>query len=1031
MALVPGTILGRYEIRSHIGAGGMGEVYLAHDSQLTRTVALKILSSEVAGQQQLMRRFKQEARNVSALNHPNILTIFEVGEYDGINFIATEYIDGVTLRKHMQRHPMKLTEALDIAAQVAVALAAAHEAGIVHRDIKPENIMLRRDGYVKVLDFGLAKLTEPTATSQPEAATLADTAPGTVLGTTNYMSPEQARGLDMDGRTDIWSLGVVLYEMTTARDPFDGMTKSDLIVSILTKEQPPLERFISNVPPELEWIVRKALHKERNERYQTAQDLARDLRHLRQELEWRRKLESSSSSSVNSAAGAAMRVEHFEIESSDELAQRQTLNINDAARPSRMSRANNLSTQLTPLVGRQAEAAAIEKLLRREDARLVTLTGPGGAGKTRLSLHVALNCLNLFRDGVFFVALSPIKDSSLVASVIAQSLSVEEVAGTALVESLREFLREKEMLLVVDNFEQVIAASPLISDLLASCPQVKVLATSREVLRLSGEHEYAVPPLALPDPKQLPPLEKLSGYGAVSLFLQRARAVKPDFALTAENARAISEICARLDGLPLALELAAARIKLLTPQAMLARMDKGLKLLTGGARDLPERQQTMRGAIAWSYDLLDDEEKKLFRWLSVFVRGATLEAIETVCTASGDLQLDALDGVASLVDKSLLRQEQPREGETRFRMLQTIREFAFECLSANAEELERLKRQHANFFLALAERADNEFAGAGQSVWLQCLEQEHDNIRAALEWSFAKDTDTALRLAAVLWRFWVMRNHYSEGRGWIEEALRRSDKASPVIRARLHIGTGFLARRGGDNQTARASFEEGLRLSGEGVDQEMAGFALNGLGVMASNAGDYAAARQYYNEALAIGRELGDDGRIAATLNNLGEAARCQRDFDAARPLYEESLAIYRKLGVTRGIAIVLNNLGDVYDRQGDRQAARTAFEESLGTFDELGDRAGIATLLDKFAGLAIEEAQPERAALLLGAADSLREAIGSSDVDVADRAEREQSIAHLRASLAPDAYDAALARGRAMTSDRASAYALNQSAQE
>src|SRR5919107_5138889 len=425
-------------------------------------------------------------------------------------------------------------------------------------------------------------------------------------------------------------------------------------------------------------------------------------------------------------------------------------------------RLNNLPIQPTPLLGREREVAEIADLLRREDVRLLTLTGTGGTGKTRLALQSAAETIDEFEDGVFFVALSLVSDPHLVASALAGALSVSESAGRALKEDLRNFLSNKELLLVLDNFEQVVDAAPLVGELISGCPGLEVLVTSRVSLRIYGEHQYAVRPLELPDPSHLPPIETLRQYEAIRLFTERAHAANTQFSLTKENAPALAETCARLDGLPLAIELAAARIKLLSPQAICSRLGDPLKFLTGGARDLPERQRTLRGAIAWSYTLLDKSEQALFARLSVFSGGCALEAVEAVRDTEGDLFIDVLEGLSSLVDKSLLRQEEGVEEEPRFVMLETIREYARERLevSGNAEVIRRL---HAEYFLALAEQGASELKGPEEATWLERLDLEHDNMRAALSWMLeAEEAEPGLRLAGALWQFWDMRGYYGE-----------------------------------------------------------------------------------------------------------------------------------------------------------------------------------------------------------------------------------------------------------------------------
>jgi predicted ATPase/class 3 adenylate cyclase len=410
------------------------------------------------------------------------------------------------------------------------------------------------------------------------------------------------------------------------------------------------------------------------------------------------------------------------------------------------ARLNNLPVQPTALVGREREVTEVCARLRRPDVRLLTLTGPGGTGKTRLGLQAAAERLDEFEGGVFFVALAPVSDPDLVASTIAGPLGVVESGEQPLEESLKDHLRTKELLLLLDNFEQVLEAAPLVGELLATCPRLKVLATSRTVLKVYGEHEYAVPPLGLPDPSRLPPIERLTEYEAVRLFVERAGAAKADFSITNESAPAVAEICVRLDGLPLAIELAAARIKMLPPKAMLQRLSSRLKLLTGGARDLPERQRTLRGTIEWSHALLEEGEQLLFARLAVFSGGRTLEAIEAICDAEGDLPVEAFEGVSSLLDKSLIGQEEGPNGEPRLVMLETIHEFAREKLGESAEA-EQIKRVHAEYFLTLAEEAHPEFKGANQLQWLERLEAEHDNMRKALSWALErKEIEVALRL---------------------------------------------------------------------------------------------------------------------------------------------------------------------------------------------------------------------------------------------------------------------------------------------
>jgi predicted ATPase/transcriptional regulator with XRE-family HTH domain len=495
------------------------------------------------------------------------------------------------------------------------------------------------------------------------------------------------------------------------------------------------------------------------------------------------------------------------------------------------ARPHNLPLQTTLLLGRNRGVGAVRSLLLRDHVRLVTLTGAGGSGKTRLGLQVAADLLDRFESGAFFVDLAPISDPSLVIPTIAQVLGVQVAVGRPLIDALVDSLRGRQLLLVLDNFEHVLAAAMGVDTLLRACPRLCILVTSRAALQLRGEHEYPVPPLALPDSRRALTTEELSQYGAVALFIERATAIKPDFVVTDTNAPAVVEICARLDGLPLAIELAATRIRLLNPQAMLARLERRLPMLTGGARDLPARQRTLRSTIGWSYDLLDEGERTLFRRLAIFVGGCTLEAAETVCDADGDLGIDMLDGVASLVSKSLLR-EFGQEDEPRFGMLETIRDYGQELLEAG-RELDDLRRRHVEYYLTFAERLHPRFEGHFNAAWSALLEREHDNLRAALTWSqqVAADLEAGPRLAGALWQFWWHHGHLREGREWLERML--SERAGPAVRARMLAGAG-------------------------------------GLASYLSDLSDYSRAATYLEAARALWQQIGDQRGVAWTLHRLG-----------------------------------------------------------------------------------------------------------------------------------------------------------------
>ena len=652
-------------------------------------------------------------------------------------------------------------------------------------------------------------------------------------------------------------------------------------------------------------------------------------------------------------------IQLYEAIKDNSLDMTETSSHKTSAGVSRSTPPNNLPALLTSFIGRENEVEALTKLLS-DGMRLVTLTGPGGTGKTRLGLKVAGDLIDHLDDGVFFVSLAPISDPDLVPSTIAHTLGVQEIEGQSILESLKNYLGDKERLLVLDNFEQVVSAAPTVSDLLTSCPGLKILATSREVLHLQGEHEFPVSPLTLPDLEDLPEAESLSQYEAVELFIQRAVALKADFSITNENTPAVAEICHRLDGLPLAIELAASRIKMLTSEAILERLSSRMKLLTGGARDLPERQQTMQSAIAWSHDLLEESEKVLFSQLSVFVGGFTLKGAEAVCNVDGDVEIDILEGVSSLVDKSLLKQEasQIRDvDEPRFLMLETIREYGLESLREGEEE-EETRRNHANFFLALVEEAEPKFQGSDQVVWLDRLEVEHDNIRAVLEWSLGDGKNVGARhalpqrLVGVLWWFWYIRGYLSEGQEWSEKAVSADSGASDSqkksartmsARAKALIGAGVLMFQQEGNYEVESLAEEVLAIYRELEDKGGIAWSFYFMGSVAGEQGDLEQAKTLLEDGLTLFREIGDKWGIARSLYQLAKGARGMGEHERMNEFHEESLALFRELGDKWGTSFLLADLGMVALVQENYAQAKTLFEESLILSRELGNKGGIA----------------------------------------------------------------------------------------
>jgi len=643
---------------------------------------------------------------------------------------------------------------------------------------------------------------------------------------------------------------------------------------------------------------------------------------------------------------------------------------------------NNLPAPPNEIIGREEEAKAVRQLLLRERVPVVTLTGPGGTGKTRLALEIATNLTEDFPDGVYFVPLAPISDPTLLPSSIAAAMGIRESPTRPVLESLKETLQQKRLLLVLDNFEQIVAAASVVADLLATCVGLKALVTSRVVLHLRGEQEYPVPPLKLPEIGCLPGAATLERYSAIELFVRRAQSVRPGFTLINENAPAVARICAHLDGLPLAIELAAARIRLLSPHAMLDRLGKRLDFLKGGPRDLPARHQTLRQAIAWSYDLLTDDERAFFRRLALFTGGCTLEAAERVSAAIPGLGIEALDGVAALVDKSLLRQEEGSGEDPRFVMLETIREYGLECLKA-AGEGEQAHHAHALYYLDLAEQAEAELTGPRQNQWLDRLEREHDNLRLALSWAEERGaTEIGLRLGGALWRFWLARGHKREGRQRLERLL-----AMPGAEARTNARAKALHRAGtiihelSDYGEAHSFLQESLSIWRELGDKGGTATALNSLGWLAYQWGDFASAWSLSGEALELHRERREKRGVAVALLNLGAVALHRGDYPQALSLFEESLAFRREIGDRRGCAYVQVHLGWVAHQQGDYVRASMTLEEALTALRELNDRQLIAWA-QSFRGIVAHElGELDRAQVTLEESHSLARDVGNKAI--------------------------------------------------
>jgi predicted ATPase len=728
------------------------------------------------------------------------------------------------------------------------------------------------------------------------------------------------------------------------------------------------------------------------------------------------------------------------------------------AAQSAVPRLANVPVPLTPFIGRANDVAAIRQRVLRADVHLVTLTGPGGTGKTRLSLEVARLVADAFPDGVVFISLGPLQDSALVVPTLVHELGLVDASEKPDAERLQGFLHNKTLLLLMDNFEHLLDAAPGISDLLQRCPNLKVLATSRSPLRVSGEQEYAVSPLALPTTPHLAALDELLRFDAIRLFHERAQAVKADFDLNADNAAAVVEICRRLDGLPLAIELAAVRIRLLTPQQILSRLDHRLSLLTGGARDAPSRQQTLRATIAWSYDLLAEEEKALFRRLAIFVGGVTLEAAEAV--AGPDLGMDVLDGLESLTRQSLLRPSEV-DGAARFQMLDTVHEFGQERLDEHSET-ETIHRGHATYFRKLAEETEPRLATREQGAFLDQLEREHSNLRAALGWLAEHDPDWGLRLATSLRDFWFTRGYRTEGCRWLRTLLPAapertrpraqalhalgqliatySDEARAPLEESLaiyrEIGdrvgiAAVLGRLGlnlqgtGDLGQARAYLKESIVLARHGSDLVSLALGLAALGQVEEKEGHYDWARPLYEESLGIGQRIGEGIATGQTLGWLANLARLQGDYNRAQRLFEEVRALAGHIGHRLSVAWATSSLGYLAQLRGDLPQARTLFLEALHAASEVGETSYAASCLASLGVLAIREGNVEPGIRLLSVAQTLFPRLLSTQ-DADELADYEARLREARSALSTADFDHAWAEGQAMTLEQAIAYTLS-----
>ncbi|MFD6064922.1 protein kinase domain-containing protein [Rhodococcus wratislaviensis] len=987
-----------FDDAQEIGRGGFGTVYRCTQEDLDRTVAVKVLTVEL--DEENRARFFREQRAMGRLTgHPNIVNILQVGATDsGRPFIVMPYHPQDSLDARIRRDgPLPLDQALRLGVKMAGAVESAHRLGILHRDVKPANILLTEYGEPELTDFGIAHITGGFETT------------GAVTGSPAYTAPEVLGGDPPSPAADVYGLGATLFSALTGHAAFERRSSEQVVAQFLRITTQPVPDLCEHgIPEDVSDTIARAMSREPGQRPATAADFGEQLRALQRNHGF-----PVDEMALHDGPGAetsgrtpASGVRH------------------PSAEPAPRSTTGNLPLELTSFVGRRHEVTEAKNLLA--GSRLVTLTGIGGVGKTRLATRVASAVQREYSDGVRLVELGELRDGSSVVEAVAAAVGLRDQTVRPLREVLIEFLASRKVLLVLDNCEHMVdAVAELAGPLLHNCPRLRILTTSREPLVIGGEAVLRVPPLAVPDPERKPSLRGLPKYDAVTLFAERAAAAVPGFALTESNAGAVAGICHRLDGLPLPIELAAARLRAMSPEQILGRLTDGYTLLTRGSRGAPSRQQTLRLCVDWSFELCTAEEQLVWGRLAVFAGSFELDAAEQVCgdgLASGEL----LDTLTSLVEKSILIREE-HGSVVRFRLFETLREYGYEKLEQTGEALS-LRRRHRDWYEALALDAEADWISARQLDWIDRLKREQPNLREALEFSIDDDPAAGLRTAGALCWFWASQGLYSEGRRWLKRLLTRESGPPTPGRANALYCATVMANAQGDIQTGTALVEEGHTLAAQTSDPLIRAFVSFADGMLALYRGDLVRARSQLEATLAEFSTRGDRTLEVAALYELGTAYGLSGLTEQAIECHERVLAITEIHGEKVYRSYSLWALGIAVWQQGNAERSVRLLEESLKLTRQVHSPRGAASCLEALAWISVEQHDALRAAVHMGAADGLARPTGVPAVIHSNLLVYQAEYAkQARRELGDIAFGAAHRKGEQLGFDAAIAYALHE----